>query len=106
MRVIATAYVDLPGELEDLEDEHLQGKLVFVGLSGMADPPREEAKESIELCCQAGIKVIMITGDNKITAESIARQLDMPAGRAVTGAELKAMGDVVETSGVSQKFLG
>jgi Ca2+-transporting ATPase len=93
MRVIATAYVDLPGDLEDLEDEHLQGSLVFVGLSGMVDPPREEVKESLRLCKQAGIKVIMITGDNKVTAGSIARQLDMPAGKAVTGTELRAMSD-------------
>ena len=93
MRVIATACIDLPADLEDLEDEHLQGDLVFVGLSGMADPPREEAKESIRLCTQAGIKVIMITGDNRVTAESIARQLDLPPGKAVTGPELKEMSD-------------
>jgi Ca2+-transporting ATPase len=93
MRVIATAYVDLPADLEDLEEEHLRGNLVFVGLSGMADPPREEAKEAIRLCKQAGIKVIMITGDNKITAESIARQLDLPEGKAITGNELREMSD-------------
>ncbi|MBN1176378.1 MAG: HAD-IC family P-type ATPase [Dehalococcoidales bacterium] len=93
MRVMATAYVDLPADLEDLEEEHLKGKLVFVGLSGMADPPREEAKEAIRLCKQAGIKVIMITGDNKVTAESIARQLDLPEGGVVTGNELRDMPD-------------
>ena len=93
MRVIATAYVDLPGDLEDLEEEHLMGNLVFVGLSGMADPPREEAREAIRLCKQAGIKVIMITGDNKITAESIARRLELPEGRAITGNELREMSD-------------
>lgn len=93
MRVIATAYIDLPAGLEDLEDEHLREGLVFVGLSGMADPPREEARESIQLCRQAGIKVIMITGDNRVTAESIARQLDLPPGKAVTGAELHEMTD-------------
>jgi Ca2+-transporting ATPase len=93
MRVIATAFIDLPADLEDLEDEHLKGDLVFVGLSGMADPPREEAKESIRLCTQAGIKVIMITGDNKVTAESIARRIELPPGKAVTGTELKEMTD-------------
>jgi Ca2+-transporting ATPase len=93
MRVIATAYVDLPGNLEDLEEEHIRGKLVFVGLSAMDDPPREEARESIRLCRQAGIKVIMITGDNKLTAESIARELEMPPGRTLTGQELAAMSD-------------
>ncbi|HUT69019.1 MAG TPA: HAD-IC family P-type ATPase, partial [Dehalococcoidales bacterium] len=93
MRVIATACVELPGDLEDLEEGHLKGNLVFVGLSGMADPPREEAKEAIRLCKQAGIKVIMITGDNKVTAESIARQLNLPEGKAVTGNELSDMSD-------------
>ncbi len=93
MRVIATAYVDLPRDLEDLEDEHIRGNLIFVGLSGMADPPREEAREAIRLCRQAGIKVIMITGDNRVTAESIARQLDLPPGKSVTGNELREMSD-------------
>ncbi|MFC2033338.1 cation-translocating P-type ATPase [Chloroflexota bacterium] len=93
LRVIATAYVELPREIEDLEDENIQGNLVFVGLSGMADPPREEAKEAINLCGQAGIRVVMITGDHRVTAESIAGQLKLPAGRAITGAELKEMGD-------------
>jgi Ca2+-transporting ATPase len=93
MRVIATACIELPGDLEDLEEEHLKGNLVFVGLSGMADPPREEAREAIRLCKQAGIKVIMITGDNQVTAESIARQLDLPEGKAITGNELADMSD-------------
>ena len=93
MRVIATAYVDLPRDLEDLEDEHIRGNLVFVGLAGMADPPREEAREAIRLCEQAGIKVVMITGDNRVTAESIARQLDLPPGKSITGNELREMSD-------------
>jgi Ca2+-transporting ATPase len=93
MRVIATAYVDLPADLEDLEEKHVEGNLVFVGLSGMADPPREEAKEAIRLCKQAGIKVIMITGDNKVTAQSIAGQLNLPEGGVVTGIELRQMSD-------------
>ncbi|MBL7127289.1 MAG: HAD-IC family P-type ATPase [Dehalococcoidales bacterium] len=93
LRVIATAYAELPSELEDLKDEHIRGNLVFVGLAGMADLPREEAKEAVRLCRQAGIRVVMITGDHKVTAESIARQLDLPAGRTVTGSELKQMSD-------------
>ncbi|NQT04935.1 MAG: HAD-IC family P-type ATPase, partial [Dehalococcoidia bacterium] len=93
LRVIATAYAELPSELEDLKDEHIRGNLVFVGLAGMADLPREEAKEAVRLCKQAGIRVVMITGDHKVTAESIARQLDLPAGRTVTGSELKQMSD-------------
>ncbi|MFC1916475.1 cation-translocating P-type ATPase, partial [Chloroflexota bacterium] len=93
LRVIATAYVDLPSEIEDLKDEDIRGNLVFIGLAGMADPPREETKEAVRLCQQAGIKVVMITGDHKVTAESIAHQLNLPPGKAITGIELKQMSD-------------
>jgi len=67
--------------------------LVFVGLAGMADPPRAEAREAVKLAGQAGIKVVMITGDHKATAESVARQLELPPGRAITGTELAALSD-------------
>jgi len=93
LRVIATAYAEFPSELEDLKDEDIRGNLVFVGLAGMADPPREETKEAVRLCQQAGIKVVMITGDHKLTAESIAHQLGLPPGKAVTGIELQQMSD-------------
>jgi len=93
MRVIATAFYEVPDEMDDLEEEHIKGKLVFLGLFGMADPPREEAREAVRLCRKAGIKVVMITGDNRLTAESIARQLGMPEGNAITGAELEEMDD-------------
>jgi Ca2+-transporting ATPase len=93
MRVIATAYVDLPSEFQELKEEEFKGKLVFVGLSGITDPPHEEAKEAIRLCKQAGIKVMMITGDHKLTAESVARHLNLPAGKTMTGAELHKISD-------------
>jgi len=93
MRVIATAYVDLHREFEELKEEEFKGNLVFVGLSGIMDPPRQDAKEAVRLCKQAGIKVMMITGDHKLTAESIARQLDLPPGKSITGAELHEIGD-------------
>lgn len=93
LRLIAIGYVELPYNTKKLREEQIKGNLVFVGLAGMADPPREEAREAVRQCKQAGIKVIMITGDNKITAESIARQLDLPPGRAVTGVELAGMTD-------------
>ena len=93
MRVMATAYVDLPREVEELKDGDIRGNLVFVGLSGMADPPREEAKEAVRLCKQAGIKIVMITGDHKVTAESVAHQLGLSSGKAITGAELQQMSD-------------
>lgn len=93
MRVLAVAYADFPAELEDLKDEDLRGNLIFVGLVGMTDPPREEAKEAIRLCHEAGIRVVMVTGDHKVTAEAIARELGLPKGKAVTGAELAKMSD-------------
>lgn len=93
MRVIATAYVDLPSDFKELRDQDIKGNLVFVGLAGMADPPREETKGAIRLCKQAGIKVVMITGDHKVTAESIARKLNLLPGKAVIGAELQEMSD-------------
>ncbi len=93
LRVIATAYVELPSDLEDLKDEHIRGNLVFAGLTGMADLPREEAREAVRLCRQAGIRVVMITGDHKVTAESIARQLNLPPGKTITGLELQQMTD-------------
>ncbi len=93
MRVLALAYAETSSELEDLKEEDIRGNLVFIGMAGMADPPREEAKESVKLCQQAGIKVVMITGDHKITAESIALQLKLPPGDSLTGTELQKLSD-------------
>ena len=93
LRVIALAYTELPAETEKINDKILQSDWVFTGLAGMEDPPREEAKNAVKKCKQAGIKVVMITGDNKVTAESIARQLELPSGRSVTGNELEKMSD-------------
>jgi len=93
LRVIAMAHRDFPEKSGKLTDEDIQDNLTFIGLAGMADPPRSEAKEAIALCGQAGIKVKMITGDNRVTAESVARQINLPPGRAITGAELQKMSD-------------
>jgi P-type Ca2+ transporter type 2C len=104
MRVIALAYRDLPESPNKLKCAQFAGELTFLGLAGMADPPREEAKLAIKNCGDAGIRVIMITGDHRITAEAIARQLALPAGKAVEGTELQAMSDEVlarEIGGIS-----
>jgi len=93
MRVIATAYIEPRDDFEELNDEDIHSNLIFVGLIGMADPPREEAKEALRLCKEAGIRVIMITGDHEVTAESVARQLELPPGKAITGTKLRAMSD-------------
>jgi Ca2+-transporting ATPase len=68
--------------------------LTFLGLAGMIDPPRPEAKAAILTCERAGIKPLMITGDHPVTAEAIARELGvLRSGRAVTGAEIDRMDD-------------
>ncbi|MDF2440661.1 MAG: P-type Ca2+ transporter type, partial [Abditibacteriota bacterium] len=80
----------LQGEL----DESVEGELVFLGLIGMIDPPREEAKQAVTRARAAGIRPIMITGDHPATASVIAGELGIAGdGRAVTGAELEKMPD-------------
>ena len=89
LRVLAVAYK--PGAaIENAERE-----MTFLGLVGMIDPPRPEAKAAIGTCEQAGIKTVMITGDHPLTAQAVARELGLlKTGRVVTGAELEAMSDV------------
>ncbi|MFZ2070159.1 MAG: HAD-IC family P-type ATPase [Halobacteriota archaeon] len=95
LRVIAVAYRELPdGEKEEYTAEDIEKDLTFVGLLGLADPPREEARDAIERCKKAGIKPIMITGDHKLTAMAIAEELGMFSGEKVlTGAELEKMSE-------------
>ncbi len=69
-------------------------RLVLCGLVGLADPPRESVRRDIEQCVRAGIRVVMITGDNGITAGAIARKIGMPGcGKIITGRELNGMTD-------------
>lgn len=71
------------------------GKAIFLGLMGMADPPRPEAKKAVRLCRKAGIKTVMITGDHKLTACSVAKEVGIldKGDMAVTGMELDRMSD-------------
>ncbi|RJP49127.1 MAG: HAD family hydrolase, partial [Anaerolineaceae bacterium] len=74
--------------------ETAQTGMTFLGLAGMIDPPRPEAKSAIATCEQAGIRAVMITGDHPVTAQAVARELGLlKTGRVVTGAELEAMSD-------------
>jgi len=93
LRVIAMAYLEISEAPRKLEEKDFSGNAVFAGLAGMADPPRPEAIEAVRLCKQAGIKVVMITGDHKITAESIAGKLNLPEGKAITGSDLQKLSD-------------
>jgi Ca2+-transporting ATPase len=91
LRVLAIAYRLLSTRPDDVS-EILEGELVFVGLMGMMDPPREEAQQANHLCQQAGIKTVMITGDHPLTATAIAQEIGMLTnGRIVTGTELDRM---------------
>jgi len=88
LRVLAIAYKP-NATPQDAEQD-----MIFLGLTGMIDPPRPEAKTAIEKCRQAGIKALMITGDHPLTAQAIARELGvLRNGRAISGAELAAMND-------------
>lgn len=92
LRVIAVAEMQVQyGRIpETLQNCTLQ----LCGLVGLADPPRESVKQDIERCTQAGVRVVMITGDNGFTASSIARQIGMPnAGSIMTGEELDRTSD-------------
>jgi Ca2+-transporting ATPase len=74
--------------------ETAQTGMTFLGLAGMIDPPRPEAKSAIAVCEQAGIRAVMITGDHPVTAQAVARELGLlKTGRVVTGVELEAMTD-------------
>jgi Ca2+-transporting ATPase len=95
LRVLAMAYKTLPAELNDFNEKTVEEGLVFVGLEGMIDPPREEAIEANKRCQTAGIKTVMITGDHKLTAVAVAREIGMlkEGSLVLTGAELGAMSD-------------
>ncbi len=93
MRVIALGYAQFPSSPQKLKCDHFAGRLTFLGLAGLADPPREEAKLAIKHCREAGIRVVMITGDHRATAEAVARQLELPEGRSVEGRDVQRMSD-------------
>ncbi|MDX1907677.1 MAG: cation-translocating P-type ATPase [Bacteroidia bacterium] len=91
LRVLAFAYRPL-SDTEDLEERDL----IFVGLQAMTDPLREDVAQAVETCKKAGIRVIMITGDHKATAEAIGAKLGI-SGRLLTGDDLAGMRDEVLT---------
>lgn len=94
LRVLGIAYKTLSYDPSVEDEGSLERNLVFVGLVGIIDPPRDEAKEAVRLCEQGGIKVVMITGDHKLTAVTIARELGiMKNGTALTGEDLDATSD-------------
>ena len=94
LRVLGFAYKDCPDGLGYTE-EHIEKDLVFLGLAGMIDPPREEAIEAIQVCKQVGIKPVMITGDHRLTAIAIAKEMGIykESDIVLTGEELEKISD-------------
>ena len=95
LRVLAVAYKEIDTVPENPTSAELENGLTFMGLVGMIDPPRPEAKEAVAVCRRAGIKPVMITGDHVVTASAIAKELGilLEGDRAITGAQLDAMTD-------------
>jgi Ca2+-transporting ATPase len=95
LRVLAVGMSEIETLPENVSSLSIERNLVFVGLLGMIDPPRDEVRVAVAKCREAGIKPVMITGDHLITAASIARSLGIMAegDRAVTGVELEKMSD-------------
>lgn len=94
LRVIAVATVKLQSN-NDIPDKITDCSLTFLGLIGLTDPPRESVKDDIAVCNRAGIRVVMITGDNGITASSIAKKIGMPnSDHIITGDMLNEMSDL------------
>ncbi len=95
LRVLGCAYKEIDHIPSKEEMETIENDLIFIGMVGMIDPPREEAKVAVEKCKTAGIKVVMITGDHKITATAIAKKLGIleNENEAITGIELEQMTD-------------
>ena len=95
LRVLAIAYKVIDSVPEAPQIEELENGLTFLGLVGMIDPPRPEAKQAVAVCRKAGIKPVMITGDHVVTASAIAKELGIleEGDRAITGAQLDAMSE-------------
>ena len=96
LRVLAFSQRELPLRSGHYTVENVEQELTFLGLMAMMDPPRPEVEKAVRVCCEAGIRIAMITGDYGLTAESIARRVGMiitPNPVILTGAELDAMND-------------
>ena len=97
LRNLAFAYKELPSGTEEFKEE-MEEDFVFVGIMSMIDPPRPEVKDAIAICKKAGIRVVMITGDHKLTATAVGKELKLidekdVESQVLTGQELEQMSD-------------
>ena len=95
LRVLACGYKIIDNKPTKDDMKNIESDITFIGMVGMIDPPREEAKKAVEKCKTAGIKTVMITGDHKITATAIAKKLGILENEeeAITGLDLERMTD-------------
>ena len=95
LRVLACAYKVLPEEQTEYTPEIIETDLVFVGLAGMIDPPRDEVREAVKIAHNAGIEIKMITGDHALTAQAVAQEVGLAAeyNTIITGTILSSMDD-------------
>jgi len=97
LRNLGFAFRELPESMETFDDK-IENDMIFVGIMGMIDPPREEVKDAIYLCRKAGIDVVMVTGDHKLTAIAVAKELNLLSeneyeGKVLTGGEFDKISD-------------
>jgi Ca2+-transporting ATPase len=104
LRVLAMAYRDLPEPPQNVHIGELENSLIFIGLLGMMDPARPEVIDAVARCNSAGIRPVMITGDHKITAMAIAREIGIysDGDLAITGADLEKLSQEELNKNVSQ----
>ncbi|GAB7020921.1 cation-translocating P-type ATPase [Halostagnicola bangensis] len=94
LRVMGFAYrPDVPDSQAQDPDEDVEQEMVFLGLQGMIDPPRPEVTDALAGCLDAGINVVMITGDNAITARAVGEEVGLRSATVIAGPELEEMGD-------------
>ncbi|MDA8218900.1 MAG: HAD-IC family P-type ATPase [Dehalococcoidales bacterium] len=96
LRVLAMAYQDVGLDVEQIDHHDVEHGLVFAGLQGLLDPPREEAVEAVTKCKRAGMRVVMITGDHKLTAKAVADRMGISVdggAEAIDGTTLEHMSD-------------
>ncbi len=93
-RLLAVAYLEVGPGVEEVTEELFLGKLIFTGIFGMVDPPRKEVVDAIKHCHEAGIRVMMITGDNPKTALAIAKELNISTEGVIIGTDLDQMSDL------------
>ncbi|HLE74847.1 MAG TPA: cation-transporting P-type ATPase [Candidatus Bathyarchaeia archaeon] len=103
-RLLAFGYQRIP-PASKLEKENLERNLVFVGVVGFIDPPRAEVAGAIRTCREAGIKVIMVTGDHPETARAVAAQVGINSAKVLTGNEISKMSDEEVKNALKQTFI-